>query len=539
MCPPSSQCRRLIRPTPACRPRHDTGGVGPGVRDARPSLPGALVRGSLSRYASRRLPRTAGGPRTGSWEGNERLFPLAAPQPRPSVAPILPAGGGIAGLGSTGFALVGCGGGGDDQPPAQTPEEAAEQAAEEAASEEATPETPGEETAEPATPVTPTAGGVARFPTQNDSNNHDRWDPHRSRFSQTQLWHGLMYNRLIRWDSIAAGTLQPDLCNLPEMPDEVTYIFTVRPEARFWDLPPTNGRAFTAQDIRFNIQRQIEGLGADSNPDPLFFRQPDYIRTAAMEVTGDRSIVLSTDGPDSTYLASVHAGPWAWMTSPEAVAEFGADWRNDAGNIQLNSGTGPYVPVSFLGGQNLVLKRSTNWWKPNSAYPDGWIFQHASAADAQQLYLGKQLDLVAAPLGKLAVEALRAEFPVHASFDLPVQTPIQLGFVFTDDPDNPLRDPRLARALSLAVDRFELIDRLYLGDGRLSGPVRGSLGSGPSRRRICSRFPAIAPTRSKTSPTSNSWSMPPAAPPPSRRSASLSPIYSRASSPASPRPSRP
>ena len=379
--------------------------------------------------------------------------------------------GGIAGLGSAGFALVGCGGGGDDQPPAQTPEEAAEQAAEEAASEEATPETPGEETAEPATPVTPTAGGVARFPTQNDSNNHDRWDPHRSRFSQTQLWHGLMYNRLIRWDSIAAGTLQPDLCNLPEMPDEVTYIFTVRPEARFWDLPPTNGRAFTAQDIRFNIQRQIEGLGADSNPDPLFFRQPDYIRTAAMEVTGDRSIVLSTDGPDSTYLASVHAGPWAWMTSPEAVAEFGADWRNDAGNIQLNSGTGPYVPVSFLGGQNLVLKRSTNWWKPNSAYPDGWIFQHASAADAQQLYLGKQLDLVAAPLGKLAVEALRAEFPVHASFDLPVQTPIQLGFVFTDDPDNPLRDPRLARALSLAVDRFELIDRLYLGDGRLSGPV--------------------------------------------------------------------
>lgn len=378
---------------------------------------------------------------------------------------------GAVGLGAAGFALAGCGDDDDEQPPAETPEQAAEQAAEEAASEEAPLEAPGETAAEPAAPPTPTAGGIARFPTQNDADNHDRWDPHRSRFSQTQLWHSLMYNRLIRWDSISAGTLQPDLCDLPEMPDEITYIFTVRPEAKFWDLPPTNGRAFTAEDIRFNIQRQIEGLDTDGNPDPLFFRQPDYIRTAAMEITDDRTIVLSTDGPDSTYLASVHAGPWAWMTSPEAVEEFGSGWRDDPANIQLNSGTGPYVPVSFLGAQNVVLKRSTNWWKPQSAYPDGWIFQHATAADAQQLYRDRQLDLVAAPLGKLAVETLRSEFAAHAQFDLPVQTPIQLGFVFTNSPDNPLRDPRLARALSLAVDRFELIDRLYLGDGRLSGPV--------------------------------------------------------------------
>ncbi len=377
-----------------------------------------------------------------------------------------------AGIGAAAIAAVGCGG--DDEPASPEDEtvdaeQAADQVAQAVMQAEAQAQSEPEPRREP--PTAPVAGGIAALPAQTDQQNHDRWDPHRSRFTQTQLWHSFMYNRLVRWDSISDGSMEGDLTGLPEMPDEETYIFQVKPEARFWDQSPTDGRSFTADDIRFNIQRQIEGLDAQENPDLLFFRQADYTRTVSMEVTGDRTIVLRTDGPDSTYLGTVHAGPWAWMTSPEALEEFGDSWRDVPTNVDLNSGTGPYLPVSFTQGLDLLLKRSSNWWKPDTAFPEGWRFVEAPAAAADSAYLNGSVDLIDFPLSHPAALALREAFPDDNRHERPIQTAVQLGFLLSDDPDNPFADRRLARAVHLAIDRFELIDRLYFGDGRLSGPV--------------------------------------------------------------------
>ena len=379
--------------------------------------------------------------------------------------------GALAGVGGAALALVGCGGDDDD-----TPEET-EQPEGDQPSEPQEPVTPPEEEEAPAAeepeaperPTGPVAGGVAQLTSQTGS--HDRWDPHRSRFSQTQLWHSLMYNRLIRWDSISAGTLEGDLAQLPEMVEDDTYIFTIKPDAKFWDREPTQGRAVLAEDVRFNLQRQIEGLDAAEEPDPLFYRRAKYSRTADIEVTGARTIVLKTDGPDATYLTSVHAAPWAWLTSPEAVEEFGDRWRDKPNNVDLNSGTGPYVPVSFTPGGELVLRRSTNWWKPDSAFVDGWRLRAIPTPALPEAYRTGAIDAVDFPLGNRVIEDLGTDRPDHVRFETPLQSPIQLVMSFHDAEDNPYRDPRVARALHLAVNRFALIDELYQGDGRLSGPV--------------------------------------------------------------------
>ena len=57
------------------------------------------------------------------------------------------------------------------------------------------------------------------------------------------------------------------------MPDQNTYVFTVEPGAVFWDHEPANGRAFTAEDIRWNIERQQAAVDANGLPDPHFFRR--------------------------------------------------------------------------------------------------------------------------------------------------------------------------------------------------------------------------------------------------------------------------
>ena len=381
-----------------------------------------------------------------------------------------------AGVGASALALVGCGDDDDDDPADQTPDDQPDGQTPDTG----TPDAPTDAASpnEPAPvllPPDPVSGGIIAWPAQIGLANHDRWDPHRTRFSQTQTWLSLMYSRLIRWDSISQGTLEADLADtLPEIPDELTYNFTINPAARFWDQEPMNGRSVTAEDVRFTIQRQIDGVDADDNPDPFFFRQADYSRTASMEITGERTISLTTEEPDATYLTNVHAGPWAWIIGAEAAEEFGNGWRDVPDNPTFNAGTGPFLPGGFVVNSAFHLRRSENWWKDDLPIrPEGISFLHVDATTAESAYRAGQIDAIDFPLAKTAIDDLRADFPHHTAYERPIQTAIQLGMVFdsaTED-DNPFADLRLARAMHLALDRFELIEALYFGDGRLSGPI--------------------------------------------------------------------
>ena len=378
-----------------------------------------------------------------------------------------------AGVGAGGLALVGCS---DDEPAEQELQQ------QEISQQDEPPEPPdtqqqdsqqqSQETAQQAAqaepPSSPLQGGIIRawLPTER----HDRWDPHRSRFRYTQSAHSLMYNRLIRPASTSDGVLEADLCGLPETPDEVTYVFTVEPGAVFWDHEPANGRAFTAEDIRWNIERQQDAVDADGLPDPHFFRRDAYDRTVSAETTTEQSITLTTAAPDAAYLGAIHASPFAWMTSPEGAEQFGNAWRDDPSDVFLNSGTGPYTPLLYNGFE-LTLARSGNWWRGDSAWAEGITFTSGDAGNIVSLYDSAAFDRADFPLNNQTVEALREQNPDHPTFELPLAAPVELFTPLSADPESPLADPRVLRAVGIAIDRPSLIDRLYGGHGRASGPL--------------------------------------------------------------------
>ncbi len=398
-----------------------------------------------------------------------------------------------AGVGAAGLALVGCG---EDEPTAEPEPEPVEQQAEALAqASEQSQQSELEQTQEQVERVTPTEpvrGGILRvwFPVER----HDRWDPHRSRYRTTQALHSVMYNRLLRPLSVATGELEPDLCSLPELPDESTYVFTVTPGAAFWSQSPADGRAFTAEDIRWNIERQQAAVDAEGAPDPHFFRQGAYERTAAIDVRGNDSITLSTAGPDATYLGSVHAAPFAWMTSPEAAEAWGDEWRDNAFNVEFNSGTGPYVPISF-DGRELLLRRSDNWWRTNDAWPDGIVFGGGGEGSLVGTYSLRQVDFVDHPVPNEVVQALRNERPDDLIYELPIAAPVQLLTPHAEGSDSPLGDPRMVRALGLAVDRTRLVERLYVGEGRASGPLPAYLEGWSLPQDRLAEFPGYRAVR--------------------------------------------
>ena len=381
---------------------------------------------------------------------------------------------GRAGVGAAGLALVGCGGD-DDEPETDDSEDADDQSppddqtADAAAQDDPSQDDAAQDdVAVPPPPTDPVSGGIVHL--FGITEEHDRWDPHRSRFQQTQSYFSLSYNRLVRPSSVSAGTFEPDLAQLPETPDETTHIFRIRPAARFWDDDLTAGRLFTADDARFNTARQQDALDAAGDPDLLFYRRAGFRALASVDTPDDATLTITTTEPQATLLSDLIAGPWGWMISPEGAQEFGDRWRDQPNIYQFASGTGPFQPVGFVRNGDVAFQSSENWWAPGS-YPDGIIIRRVATQAIGQSYRDGLLDRVDFPLTKSSVEALREEFPDDPPFEIPLDTPVQLQLGVTTDTDNPLSDPRVGMALGLGIDRFDMIDRIYLGDGRPSGPL--------------------------------------------------------------------
>ena len=225
-----------------------------------------------------------------------------------------------------------------------------------------------------------TRGGTLRF--SSPAATHDYFDPHRGVFGPTQFWMGFYMNYLIRWRNKEKGIMESDIASLPEIPDNTTYIFSVDQGARFWDRYPTEGgRLVTAEDIRFNAQRQIDSVDADGIEDTSFLTASKYQQTDTLEVVDDTTIKFTTSEPDSTYLGA-HLSPFSWITSPEAISEFGNRWRDEQTNVELSSGTGPYVPLDYDPDLGINVEPNPSYWKngadggPAALPRSGRVHQH-------------------------------------------------------------------------------------------------------------------------------------------------------------------
>ena len=425
---------------------------------------------------------------------NERNYWQRMRRSRMSRRALLRASG-RAGVGAAGLALVGCGDDDDDdqsvaqsdttqqqqgvpvQQAAQGSDaqgRAADQQAQQADRQES--DTVDQPAAEPSTI---TRGGNLTFSTP--AATHDYFDPHRGVFGPTQFWMGFYMNYLIRYRNKEQDIVESDIASLPEIPDDETYIFSIDQGARFWDQYPTEGgRLVSAEDIRANYQRQIDAVDATGAEDGTFLGSGAFRRTTSMDVPDDTTWVAKTDGPDATWIG-VPLRPFSWITSPEAIREFGDRWRDEAANVELSSGTGMLIPQSYDPDIGISLERNPNYWKmgvdgqPLPYYDTVTMASMEDPTTIEAAYRGAQIINGGFPLSTLQAEGIINDFPDHNSG--------QIAFGFTiitlvnynpdwpgeDGLGNPWVDRRFAQALHVAVDPYLMIDTVYLGSGKPTG----------------------------------------------------------------------
>ncbi|MFN3663413.1 ABC transporter substrate-binding protein [Yoonia sp.] len=277
-------------------------------------------------------------------------------------------------------------------------------------------------------------------------------DPHFATTGQNQQVAAVLYDRLIHIDD--DGNFAPGLATEWDVSeDRLTWTFTLREGVTFHD-----GSPFTAADAVFTFDRIPQ---VPNSPAP-FTQRLAAIESA--EAVDDYTLVITTTDPapglptdlSTIYIVSQNVGD-------AASADF------DRGTAAI--GTGPYRQVSYSPGENLVLERNPDYWGDAPDFDDVNIrFLENSASRVASLQAGEVDFIDSVPpndldrlreIADLTVIAEPSARMVYMGLDQLEETTVMI------DPSvgNPFQDQRVREALSLAINREAIVDRIQFQSG--------------------------------------------------------------------------
>ncbi|MBK1659086.1 ABC transporter substrate-binding protein [Paracraurococcus ruber] len=300
----------------------------------------------------------------------------------------------------------------------------------------------------------------------------DGSDPHQS-YSPNRNVQLHVYEPLVFQDPQLRPV--PGLATAWRPVDETTWEFTLREGVRFHD-----GTKLTPADVVFSIRRAKDAVG-------LRTYAPLLRAVTVAEVVDGRTVRLRTRGPAPMLpsgLASVGI-----VSAAAAV---------DAGETEFNGGraaigTGPYRWVRFSPGASVVLDRMPSHWGTEREPWERVTYRFIpnDSARVAALLAGdvEVIDAVPATLQARVQEDARTRlvadtsaFNFYLFLDTHRERPLHATRIDGQPLDrNPLRDIRVRRAISHALNRPALAERAMQGGAVASNQIAppGFIGHDP------------------------------------------------------------
>jgi oligopeptide transport system substrate-binding protein len=280
----------------------------------------------------------------------------------------------------------------------------------------------------------------------------------------TQLFSGL-----VAWGE--DNEILPDVAHRWELAEGGRrYVFHLRDDVRWHDGVPV-----TAHDFAFTYRRAVEpatgAVVASSLLAPVLgtrrIQAGEDVPAAEFGVTAvdDHTLVIELEEPTSWFLANL--GYYVLLPTPRHVIEgHGTDW-SEAGTLV---GNGPFRLAEWDHGQRMVLERNHTWHGSSNGNVGSIELDLATPdEDVGALYDADELDLVSmfTMPSKSLVPIIRRHSLDHHEYAAFITS--YVGFDLTVPP---LNDPRVRRALSMAIDRDALV--AVVSDG-LAAPAMGGI----------------------------------------------------------------
>lgn len=318
--------------------------------------------------------------------------------------------------------------------------------------------------ATPSAVAQPKAGGTLKFYFNNDP---PHLDPHLSIATNLLLVTGRVYGRLMK-KKAGPGikpvdiVLIPDMAESFEQPDDLTYVFKLRKNIKWQNVPPLNGREFVAEDVVYSFKR----LFRDGTP----YRYQWEGELDKLEAPEKYTVKFVTRKPYAAFMDYV-GSPFSGYVIPKEVLEADGDAKTRA------IGTGPFILESYETGSGYYLKKNPDYFDARAVYLDRIdIAVIPDTSTCLAALRGKQLDVgIFSPtdLPPAQLDSLLKTNPDMVSVSWPRDSARGVTF---DNTKAPFTDRRVRQAVALSIDREAVIRALYDGQGVAHGAIPSALG---------------------------------------------------------------
>lgn len=264
-----------------------------------------------------------------------------------------------------------------------------------------------------------------------------------------------LFNALVTYDKDA--NIIPELAKSYHFVDDTTLVFELRQDVKWSDGVP-----FSAKDVVFTYE-------TITSPKIFTPYASGFMHILHVKMLDEYTIEVKYKYP---YFKALEV--WMMEILPEHILKNEADLMTSKFN-QNPLGTGPYTLTQFNISKDIVLDANPSYFihKPNL---DTIIFHYLPDKSAEFLMLKSQ-KLDVGSLSPLQLERqIDEDFRKHyAIYEDIAHNFSYMGFNLQSEK---FKDPRVRQALSLAIDRQELVDILYFGHGKVcTGPFLPGTGA--------------------------------------------------------------
>jgi ABC-type transport system substrate-binding protein len=264
-----------------------------------------------------------------------------------------------------------------------------------------------------------------------------------------------MYESLLEWDRNL--NLHPAIASSYVIKDAKTIDFNIRPGIKF-----SNGQEVTADDIKYSFDLQL------APPLPGSVSVLGQVPSiAGIEVVSKNKARMHLKSADARVL-----GYLAWQRYSAIVPN---NMYSKVNAATQGIGTGPYqLEGSYVPNDHLNYVRNPNYWKKGQPYLDAITYKIITDEQARIAALragaidGATVSVDSANALK-GVSGLKVLNNLTAAFR-------ELQFTIKDGENKPWADRRVRQAINYAINRQDILNKVYNKTGQYSGHVAAGYG---------------------------------------------------------------
>ena len=249
-----------------------------------------------------------------------------------------------------------------------------------------------------------------------------------------------------------------------EFTDPNTYVVHLRQGIHWQNIPPVNGREFTADDVVYHYGRLHGGGAGFTKPSPYWTTVSAWLDLISITADGNYTVVFKwkTPNPESITETLQSTSTGGCIEAREAVQQWGdlSDWHHAIG-------TGPFILKDFVGGSSATLVKNQNYWGYDERYPQNKLpyidtLQFLIIADDATALAGLRTGKITVmdQISRQNAQSIQKTNPEI------LQVLVPYGGTGSIDPRIdavPFKDIRVRKALQMAINLPEIAESYYGG----------------------------------------------------------------------------